>query len=67
MHSLKTAPEPAEARAADAASAAAAGARAPWARLLWWGLAAVCLALTFLAYLNPHLALDLANRVWACF
>jgi hypothetical protein len=25
------------------------------------------LAAVFLAYLNPHLAVDLANRVWACF
>jgi hypothetical protein len=25
------------------------------------------LALVFLSYLNPHLAVDLANRVWACF
>ena len=24
------------------------------------------LALVFLSYLNPHLAVDLANRVWAC-
>lgn len=33
-------------------------------------LAAACglaLALVFLAYLNPHLAVELANRVWACF
>jgi hypothetical protein len=25
------------------------------------------LAAVFLSYLNPHLAVDLANRVWACF
>lgn len=25
------------------------------------------LALTFLAYLDPHTVVDLANRVWACF
>jgi hypothetical protein len=24
-------------------------------------------AAVFLAYLNPHLARDLANRFWACF
>ena len=30
-------------------------------------LAAVMLALVFFSYLNPHLAVDLANRVWACF
>ena len=35
-----------------------------------WALAAVAalvLALVFLAYLNPHTTLDLAQRVWACF
>lgn len=25
------------------------------------------LALVFMAYLNPHTIVDLANRVWACF
>lgn len=30
-------------------------------------LAALALAAVFLSYLNPHLAVDLANRVWACF
>ncbi len=25
------------------------------------------LGAVFLSYLNPHLAADLANRVWACF
>jgi hypothetical protein len=25
------------------------------------------LAAVFAAYLSPHLAVDLANRVWACF
>jgi hypothetical protein len=25
------------------------------------------LAAVFAAYLNPHLVVDLANRVWACF
>jgi hypothetical protein len=35
--------------------------------LAWTAGAAVVLALTFLAYLNPHLALDLATRLWACF
>ena len=29
--------------------------------------AAVALAAVFTAYLNPHLVVDLANRVWACF
>jgi hypothetical protein len=39
-------------------------------RGLRWGLgllAALGLAAVFLSYLNPHLAVDLANRVWACF
>ena len=32
------------------------------------GLASVtALGLVFLAYLNPHLAVDLASRLWACF
>lgn len=37
--------------------------------LRWIGRAAVlaALAAVFAAYLNPHLAADLANRVWACF
>jgi hypothetical protein len=30
-------------------------------------LAAAVLTAVFLSYLNPHLAVDLANRVWACF
>lgn len=30
-------------------------------------LLAAVLAGVFAAYLNPHLMLDLANRVWACF
>jgi hypothetical protein len=39
------------------------------ARHRWWwrGTAAAALALVFAAYLNPHLAVDLANAVWACF
>ncbi|MDP3083293.1 MAG: hypothetical protein Q8N44_06330 [Rubrivivax sp.] len=34
-----------------------------------WGLAGALLALglVFAAYLNPHLAVNLANLVWACF
>jgi len=40
-------------------------------RLAWRALAgaAALLALgsVFAAYLNPHMAFDLANRVWACF
>ena len=34
---------------------------------LGWTAAAAALAAVFLAYLNPHLAVDLANRVWSCF
>jgi hypothetical protein len=34
--------------------------------LLWAGVLAV-LALVFTAYLSPHLVVDLASRVWACF
>lgn len=30
-------------------------------------LATAVLAAVFVAYLNPHFAADLANRVWACF
>jgi hypothetical protein len=29
--------------------------------------AILVLLLVFAAYLNPHMAVDLANRVWACF
>ena len=36
-------------------------------RALAWGAAAVTLAAVFVAYLNPHLVLDLASRVWTCF
>ena len=37
------------------------------ARLLAWTAAAAALALVFALYLNPHLVVDLATRVWACF
>jgi hypothetical protein len=36
-------------------------------RLVGWTVAAAVLAAVFASYLNPHLALDIANRVWACF
>lgn len=39
----------------------------PWLRRAAWGAAAAVLGGVFLAYLNPHTTLDLANRVWACF
>jgi hypothetical protein len=32
-----------------------------------WLLALLALAAVFFSYLDPHLAVDLANRVWACF
>lgn len=44
--------------------------RRPWRR---WQRAAVALAAgaalagVFAAYRNPHLMVDLANSVWACF
>lgn len=41
--------------------------RARLLRAAAWALAAAALALVFTAYLNPHLAVDLASRVWACF
>ncbi|WP_425258125.1 hypothetical protein ACPOLB_21705 [Rubrivivax sp. RP6-9] len=34
---------------------------------LAWTAAAAALAAVFLAYLDPHLAVDLASRVWSCF
>jgi len=35
----------------------------------WTGvlLGAVVLAAVFVSYLDPTLAVDLANRLWACF
>ena len=32
-----------------------------------WTSALVVLALVFTAYLSPHLVVDLASRVWACY
>jgi len=37
------------------------------ARLALWLAVLAALAAVFAAYLNPHLVVDLANRVWACF
>jgi hypothetical protein len=37
------------------------------ARIVWGVLAALALAAVFMAYLSPHLMVDLANRIWACF
>lgn len=39
------------------------------ARMRWLAMVlavAAALAGVFAAYLNPHLVVDLANRVWAC-
>ena len=41
--------------------------KAPLLKPLAWLTAAAVLALVFAAYLSPHLVVDLANRVWACF
>ena len=38
-----------------------------WKQTGLWLLALAALALVFVAYLNPHLAVDLANFVWSCF
>ncbi|MEK8046935.1 hypothetical protein [Ideonella margarita] len=32
-----------------------------------WLATGTALALVFLAYQSPHVAVDLANRVWSCF
>lgn len=32
-----------------------------------WVVAVAALAAVFASYLNPHMAVDIANRVWACF
>ena len=38
-----------------------------WRRGLLWAGVVAALAAVFMAYLSPHLVVDLANRVWACF
>jgi hypothetical protein len=38
--------------------------RAP---IVWGVVAALVLAAVFMAYMSPHLVVDLANRIWACF
>jgi hypothetical protein len=35
--------------------------------LLGWAAAVAALALVFALYFSPHLVVDLATRVWACF
>jgi hypothetical protein len=37
------------------------------ARVAAWTAAALTLAAVFVAYQRPGLAVDLANRIWACF
>ena len=37
------------------------------ARFVVWVGVLAALALVFMTYLSPHLVVDLANRVWACF
>jgi hypothetical protein len=37
------------------------------ARIVGWSAAALALAAVFVAYQRPDLAVDLANRIWACF
>lgn len=39
----------------------------PVARIALWIGALIALGAVSLSYLNPHLMLDLAARVWACF
>lgn len=39
----------------------------PWRRVLAWAAAAAALVLVFAAYRNPHMVVDLANQLWACF
>jgi hypothetical protein len=39
----------------------------PAARVAIWLAAGSVLALVALSYLSPHLMVDLAARLWACF
>ncbi|MGZ8259108.1 MAG: hypothetical protein ACXWUL_00990 [Caldimonas sp.] len=36
-------------------------------RVAAWSAVAIALAAVFAAYQRPDLAVDLANRLWACF
>ena len=36
-------------------------------QVLGFAAAALALLAVFMAYLDPHLMVDLANRAWACF
>jgi hypothetical protein len=58
------------AHAPSAAVAPAAPGPRPWRRAAPWlagAAGAAVLLATFAAYRSPHLALDIANRVWSCF
>lgn len=35
--------------------------------MLWRTLIALALALVFISYLQPGLAVELGNRLWSCF
>jgi hypothetical protein len=37
------------------------------AHIVWGVVAALALAGVFMAYMSPHLMVELANRIWACF
>lgn len=41
--------------------------RGRWVRALAATAALGVLVAVFLAYLDPHLAVDVANRLWSCF
>ena len=36
-------------------------------RVLAWTAVVAVLAVVFVAYSNPHLVVELANQLWACF
>ena len=37
------------------------------ANIAWGVVALLALGGVFMAYLSPHLMVELANRIWACF
>lgn len=39
----------------------------PAVQVVAWAAVLSVLALVFSAYLSPHLVVDLASRMWACF
>ena len=49
------------------APAARPAARRAALRAAAWSAAVLVLALVSLSYFNPHLMLDLADRLWSCF